>query len=385
MYHDSTTSEPYKLALTPPDLSLEAYKVLEKERGTAEERYEEAVTRHNEWKVETLKKVKLEAERKVEEKRQEEEWLWLEAKKEKVLALEREKQKAMEHQRLANLKEQENKKKKKEMEKKDEANEMALQTAGAPSASDGDLEMDLADPKMAAIAELKRRQRITKGKNKTEGPESQKCKIRSASRVEESKDEVGGPLTPKCLKTEPAPRAEDKADKAICFICSSLQTCQWCCVKKARCSFNKGSNDSSAAESTMVMELLQDIFSRLVRLEDKVEHVVEHVEDLMNDYHPDHNVKYPDDLPSKSMMAEFEVSQLELEKTRGIYSEVLCKMATQCLDQDMTVIKVKGLQSLAKDLPLGIEDPYEILNKSWVGTVRVTARTKMIMHEVKSM
>ncbi len=26
----------------------------------------------------------------------------------------------------------------------------------------------------------------------------------------------------------------------------------------------------------------------------------------MDDYHPDHDVKYPDDLPSKSMMAEFE-------------------------------------------------------------------------------
>ncbi len=35
----------------PPDLSLEAYEALEKEWGTVEERYEEAVTRHNEWKA----------------------------------------------------------------------------------------------------------------------------------------------------------------------------------------------------------------------------------------------------------------------------------------------------------------------------------------------
>ncbi len=107
----------------------------------------------------------------------------------------------------------------------------------------------------------------------------------------------------------------------------ALQTCQRCHVKKARCSFNKGSNDSGAVESISIMELLQDISSRLACLEDKVEHIAEHVEDLMDDYHPDHDVKYPDDLPLKSMMAEFEASRLELRKTRDIYSEVLCKMA----------------------------------------------------------
>ncbi len=116
-----------------------------------------------------------------------------------------------------------------------------------------------------------------------------------------------------------------------------------------------------------MMELLLDISSRLARLEDKVEHIAECVEDLMDDYHPDRDVKYPDDLPSKSMMAEFEASQMELRKTGDLYSEVLRKMATQCLDRDMAVIKVKGLKSLATDMPLGMEDPYEILNKSfWV-------------------
>ncbi len=68
-------------------------------------------------------------------------------------------------------------------------------------------------------------------------------------------------------------------------------------------------------DSTSIMELLQDISS--------VECVAERVEDLMDDYHPDHDVKYPDDLPSKSMMAEFVASQLELRKTGDIYSEVL--------------------------------------------------------------
>ncbi len=82
------------------------------------------------------------------------------------------------------------------------------------------------------------------------------------------------------------------------------------------------------------------------------------------------DVKYPDDLPSKSMMAEFEASRLELRKTGDIYSEVLRQMATQHLDRDMAVIKVKGLQSLAEDMPLRMDDLYKLLNKSfWVGTV----------------
>ncbi len=88
--------------------------------------------------------------------------------------------------------------------------------------------------------------------------------------------------------------------------------CQQCHVKKARCSFNKGNNDGSSTDSTSVMELLQDISSRLACLED-----------LMDDYHPDHDIMYPEDLPSKSMMAEFKVSQMELRKTRDIYNEVL--------------------------------------------------------------
>ncbi len=65
----------------------------------------------------------------------------------------------MEHLRLADLKE-------KEKEKEDEANELALQAAGALSASDRDSKMDPADPKMATMAELKKRWKITKGKRK---------------------------------------------------------------------------------------------------------------------------------------------------------------------------------------------------------------------------
>ncbi len=355
-------------------LSFEDYKALTKERTAMEERYEEAVGRHNDWKtarakearveklrqdklacllkVEALKKEKEEAERRAEEERK------AEAKRkedERVAKELKEKEEATECKRLEDLEAKE-----KEKEKEDEANELALQVAGAPSASDGDTEEDPADPKTAAMAELRKRRAITEGKKRAHSVGSRKRKVQSASLVDDSEVEGGnvsaGPSTPKRLKTEPAPQANDKvfsgmvhrsigapfclltwkyfvvrcgkcwADKANCFIRGGIQTCQRCHVKKAWCSFNKGSDDGGSAESTTIMELLQDISSRLARLEDKVEQVVERVEDLMDDYHPDHNVKYPDDLPSKSMMAEFEASRLELRKTGDIYSEVLCQM-----------------------------------------------------------
>ncbi len=153
-------------------------------------------------------------------------------------------------------------------------------------------------------------------------------------------------------------------------------------MKKARCSFNKGSDDGGSADYSSVMELLQDISSRLVRLEAKVDNIAEHVEDLVDDYDPERDIKYPDDLPNKSMMAEYEASQMELHKTGDIYSEVLQKMAMQRLDRDMAVIKVEGLQSLAAETPLGMEDPYEILNKLfWVGTISIAGlHEQMLAH-----
>ncbi len=94
-YGDSVTPKPYESAPTPPELSFEDYKALTEEWTATEERYEEAVGRHNDWKtaqakeawaeklrldklacllkVEALKKEKEEAERKAEEKRKEDE------------------------------------------------------------------------------------------------------------------------------------------------------------------------------------------------------------------------------------------------------------------------------------------------------------------------
>ncbi len=55
-------------------------------------------------------------------------------------------------------------------------------------------------------------------------------------------------------------------------------------------------------------------------------------------------------------------------------------MATQRLDQDMVVIKVKGLESLTEETPLGMDDPYKILNKSfWVRTVGVASLHKQML------
>ncbi len=48
---DSATPEPYKLALTPVDLSVEDYEVLIEERTAMEERYKEAISSHDEWKI----------------------------------------------------------------------------------------------------------------------------------------------------------------------------------------------------------------------------------------------------------------------------------------------------------------------------------------------
>ncbi len=201
-------------------------------------------------KVEALKE-KEEAERRVEEERQakekrkENEWLQLEAKeREKELALERERQEAMERQHLADLKEKEEatehkqledleakekEEKEREKEKADEANELALQAAGALSASDGDTEVDPVDPKTVAMAELRNRRAITEGKKRVHSAGSQKRKVWSRSLVDDSEveggDALAGPSMPKRLKTEPVPQAKDKVftgNGAWCHHCSTV-------------------------------------------------------------------------------------------------------------------------------------------------------------------
>ncbi|KAK0449942.1 hypothetical protein EV421DRAFT_1899430 [Armillaria borealis] len=278
-----------------------------------------------------------------------------------------------------------------EKERQDEENKNLLVAAG----EEGDSESDLMDPKTAAMAELRKRRRIAEGKKKVGSAEAQKRKVRSASLVE-SGEEGGnvsaGPSVPKCLKMEPEPIAQDKVftgsgrcgkchtDKAICFICGGVHTCQRCHVKKARCTFNKGGEDSGATESPNVFKLLQDISSRLMCLEDKVDAITGHVEDLVNDYNVNNEVKYPEDFIPKSVKAEFEASRLELQKARDIYCKVLCEVAKHRLDRDMALIKAEGLTALSSDLLLGMDDPYKILNKLfWIGSIGAAdLRDKML-------
>ncbi len=66
-YCDSVTPEPYVLAPTPPSLTFEEYKVLAIEQSTAEEKYDEAVNKHEEWKTAKAKKAHVERLRKEKE------------------------------------------------------------------------------------------------------------------------------------------------------------------------------------------------------------------------------------------------------------------------------------------------------------------------------
>ncbi|PBK99304.1 hypothetical protein ARMGADRAFT_1074186 [Armillaria gallica] len=229
-YRDYVTPELYTSASTPPNLSFKDYEVWMVEQTAAEERYDEAVNQHKDWKavrvkeaqaeklkqdklawqlkVKALKKEKEEAGRKVELKRQEDKQLWLEAKK---AARElKKKEDAVEHQRLEDLQAKE--KKEKEKEKEDEVNELVSKAAGALLASDRDSEVDLTNSKTAAMAELRMRRKIAKKKNRADAMEPRKGKFQSASMVESEEEEgaSAGPSTLKCLKTEPAPQAKDK-------------------------------------------------------------------------------------------------------------------------------------------------------------------------------
>ncbi|PBK65752.1 hypothetical protein ARMSODRAFT_1022181, partial [Armillaria solidipes] len=346
-YRQSATPEPYESAPTPADLTAEDYKALTVERVAAEERYDEAVSKHEEWKAMKAKEARAEVLRlkevaraaKLEALRQQE----LEKEKERLRLEAEEKQRKLDLEK----KEQEEKKALEEAaakkvvddlakakEKADEDNEKLLAVAGfVPSGEEGDSESDPADPKTVAMAELRKRRRIAEGKKKAGSADGWKRKFRSTSVVESGEDgnASAGPSGPKRLKTEPEPTAQDKVftgsgrcgkcrtDKAVCFIRGGVHTCQRCRVKKARCTFNKGGEDSGAAESPNILELLQDISSRLTHLEDKVDAVAGRVEDLVDDYNADNEVKYPEDFIPKSVKAEFEASRLELRKTGDIY------------------------------------------------------------------
>ncbi|KAK0446611.1 hypothetical protein EV421DRAFT_1901459 [Armillaria borealis] len=98
-YRLSTTPKPYESAPTPKDLMAEEYRVLTVEQATMEERYDEAVIKHEGWKATKAKEARAEKLRlkeeahaaKLEALRQQElekEQLWLEEEEKEQLRLE---------------------------------------------------------------------------------------------------------------------------------------------------------------------------------------------------------------------------------------------------------------------------------------------------------
>ncbi|PBK72218.1 hypothetical protein ARMSODRAFT_1016197 [Armillaria solidipes] len=63
----SMTPEPYESALMPRDLTAEEYRILTVKWAAMEERYDEAVDRHEEWKAAKAKKAWVEKLRLKEE------------------------------------------------------------------------------------------------------------------------------------------------------------------------------------------------------------------------------------------------------------------------------------------------------------------------------
>ncbi|PBL01899.1 hypothetical protein ARMGADRAFT_1023278 [Armillaria gallica] len=103
-YCDFVTPEPYTSALTPHSLTFEKYEALVIEQSTMEEKYDEAINKHKEWKmakakelkVEVLRQEKIEAERKVKD-----EQIWLEA--EEVAQELKKREEAVEHKQIEDL------------------------------------------------------------------------------------------------------------------------------------------------------------------------------------------------------------------------------------------------------------------------------------------
>ncbi|PBK61668.1 hypothetical protein ARMSODRAFT_981419 [Armillaria solidipes] len=372
-YHQSATSEPYESALISDE-----YKALTDEWIAAEERYDEAVSRHEEWKTARAKEAwteklrvkeeapaaKLEALRQ-QELEKEKEQLQLEAKEEQQqLDL---KQKELEEATAKAALEAAMVKKAlddlvKAKEKEDEDNEKLLAAARIVlSGKDGNSELDLMDPKTVAMAELRKRRKIAE---------------RKKAGGEDDGNASAGLLRPKHLKMDPEPMAQDK-------VFTGSGHCGKCHTDKATVlsvaefiyasSVTLKRRDSSAVEGPSILELLQDISLRLTCLEDKVDAVMGCMEDLVDDYDVDNKVKYPEDFISKSIQAKFEASRLELWKTGDIYCEVLHEVAKHRLDRDM---------ALSSDLPLRMDNPYEILNKSfWIGSIGTTGLCdKMLAH-----
>ncbi|SJL06757.1 uncharacterized protein ARMOST_10099 [Armillaria ostoyae] len=186
------TPEPYESAPMPEDLMAEEYKALTVKQAAAEDRYDEVVVKHKEWKAAKAKeawaeKLRLKEEAcaaKLEALRQqdlEKEHLRLEVEEKEQLQLEAEEKqwkldlekkeleeaaakKALEEAMVKKALEDLAKEKAKELE--DKENENLLAATRIASDEEGDSKLDPGDLKTIAMAELRKRCEIAQGKKK---------------------------------------------------------------------------------------------------------------------------------------------------------------------------------------------------------------------------
>ncbi|SJL12780.1 uncharacterized protein ARMOST_16211 [Armillaria ostoyae] len=387
----------------PEGLTLEQYKVFTEERAAAEEKYEEAVGAHDEWKaakakeawleklkadkevqVEKLKKLQeLEEERKVVEKKEQE----------KQAVLLKEKQEAKDKQKkLDELKKAKEEKEAKKAEKATKAAESGKGKDAAAAAellreergTDADTEGEQSEASKAKALQKLREKRD--GKRKATAPavstmeknKKRKWATKSTSIVESKAEEVPGPS--KRVKTEVSGPVEGEEElkgnnSAHCFVCPVSEksnrgrTCSRCKAKKAACSFNKGTLSALAVGSEEVVELLQKLAHTVETLSNKVDiltgQVVSlggHVDNLVDDFRLE-AIDSPEELISN--MEEWQVLCTELKDLGSVNSEALRRVMAWRLDEDMAQLRAKGLVEPEK---MNTGDPYEVANREfWYG------------------
>ncbi|PBK71391.1 hypothetical protein ARMSODRAFT_1017292 [Armillaria solidipes] len=387
-YPQSATPEPYKSTLTPEGLTSEQYKVFTEERATAEEKYEEAVGAHDEWKAAKTKEAWLE-KLKMDKEAQAEKLKNLQKLEEEQKAAEKkeqEKQEAEDKQKkldeLKKAKEAmdvmvEKKKKKDDLKKKEKKlckeKKKKEKVAAAAESGKGDAnaaEVVLVDERETngdtegEKSEASKKKAFQRLKEKCDG----KCKaLEPAGIVVESKEEdiLGPSKKTKVESMGPTENEEElKGNRWSEMLCSS-----W--TKKAACSFNKGNSASITISSEEVSEAIQKLMSTVDALINKVDQLTGEVTFLWScvrdfiDNFDTEDIQSPEDILSVSNVDEWNMSQLELEDLKGVNSEALWRVMQWRLDKDMVQLRAQGLAEPEK---MNADNTYKISNcEFWYG------------------
>ncbi|PBK71763.1 hypothetical protein ARMSODRAFT_1016753 [Armillaria solidipes] len=399
-YRQSATPKPYESTLTPEGLTSEQYKVFAEERATMEEKYEEAVGAHEEWKAAKAKEARLEklkvdkevqAEKLKKLQKLEEEWKTAEKKEqERQAALLKERQEAEDKQKK--LDELKKKAEKAAESGKDKGAAVAAKLLREERGTDVDTEGEQSEASKAkALQKLREKQ---DGKRKATAPavstaeknKKRKRATKSASVVESEAEEVPGPS--KRVKAEVSGPAEGEEelsgnkrcmrccqDSAHCFAHPASKksnrgrTCSRCKTKKAACSFNKGTSSVLAVGSEEVSELLQKLVHTVETLSNKVDVLTGQVvslggrmDDLVDDFHSE-AINSLEELISD--MEEWQASCVELKDLGSVNSKALRRVMAWRLDEDMVQLRAKGLAEPEK---INADDLYEVANREfWYG------------------